>query len=359
MKKYSKLSVLLLIIVFSFILVCTGCSQEDTHTTPKSDEEIIVDEKIIVTDGLGREIVLDKTPEKIIVSYGIAEKMVYALGAQDTLAAVTSSNLKDNFFTTLKPDIVDLPVLSGQGGLNVEEVISINPDLVLLAGRNKELVDNLEGRGIKAFGVAAEDIDSVKDSMTQLGKAFGKEEIAQEFVSYYDDTIKMIKDKTANISDADKPIVYLSGSSFLSTSAQEMYQNDLIELVGGKNAAGEIKGGKIDISPEQLIEWNPGFILAAQYTTEVNLEEIQTDNRWQGIDAVANGNVFWFPSNLTPWDYPSAETILGIKWLAQKLHPEQFNDMDMTVEADEFYNKFYGITFTELGGNLTEHSWGW
>ena len=126
-----------------------------------------------------------------------------------------------------------------------------------------------------------------------------------------------------------------------------------------QDAAAEIKGGKIDISPEQLIEWNPDIIVAAQYTTEVNLEDILTDKRWQGIDAVINDNVFWFPSNLTPWDYPSAETILGIKWLAQKLHPEQFKDMDMIEEADEFYKKFYGITFTELGGNLTEHSWGW
>lgn len=353
MKKHSRLLFAMMAVVFSLSLVCAGCSPADTETAENGDETITI------YDGLGREIKLDKPVERLIIAYGLAEKMVYALGAQDALVAVSSSNLTNNFFTTLKPDIGDLPVLSGQKGVNVEEVISLDPDLILVPGFNKELVDNLEAKGINVFGVVAEDLDLLKETMIQLGKAFGKEEKAQEFVEYYDNTIMEIKDKTANLSEAEKPIVYLSGSSFLSTCAQEVYQDDLINLAGGRNAAGEIKGGKIDISPEQLIEWNPDIILAAQYTTEVKIEEIFTDNRWQGIEAVISDQVFWFPSNLTPWDYPSPESILGIKWLAQKLHPEKFEDVDMVNEANHFYEIFYGKTFTELGGDLTTHRWEW
>jgi iron complex transport system substrate-binding protein len=362
MKKYNKLLPVLLVLAFALVLVCAGCAKEDPGTTEEEpgptgngDEEA----KIIVTDGLGREIALDKPAERVIVAYGLAEKMVFALGAQDSLAAASASSQKDDFFTALKPDIVDIPALSGQRGVNVEEVISLQPDLVLLPGRNREMVDTLEEKGINVFGVVAEDLDLLKNTMTQLGKAFGKEEKAREFVKYYDDTIKLVKEKTASLSDEEKPVVYLSGSSFLTTCAQDVYQNDLITLAGGRNAAGEIKGGQVEISPEQLIEWNPDFILAAQYTTEVKLEDIFADKRWQGINAVINEQVFWFPSNLTPWDYPSAESILGIKWLAQKLHPELFEDVDMIKEADDFYLKFYGKAFTELGGDLTSHSWGW
>ncbi len=356
-KRYKFLSVLLVLI---FVLICVGCSLWDTGTTANDDgQEVTVDDqKIIITDGLGRKIELNKPVERLIVSYGLAEKMVYALGAQDSLVAVSSSNLKNVFFTTLKPDIFDLPVLSGQKGINIEEVISLEPDLVLLPGGNKELVNNLEAKGINAFGVVAENLNQLKETMAELGKAFGKDEKAREFVKYYDDTIKMVEERIANLNDENKPVVYLCGSSFLSTHAQEVYQNDLIKLAGGKNAAGEIKGGKVDISPEQLITWNPDIILAAQYTTEVKLEDILTDKRWQKIDAVMNKKVFWFPSNITPWDYPSAESILGIKWLAQKLHPELFEDIDMSKEANDFYRKFYGITFDELGGDLVTQSWG-
>ncbi len=353
LKRYSKLLLAMLVVVFGLGLVCAGCLPAETELVVDDDETITV------YDGLGREITLDKPVERLIVAYGLAEKMVYALGAQDSLVAVSSSNLTNNFFITLKPDIADLPVLSGQGGVNVEEVISLDPDLILVPGFNKELVDNLEAKGINVFGVVAEDLDLLEETMTQLGKAFGQEEKAQQFVEYYDDTIREIQEKTANLNEEERPMVYLSGSSFLSTCSQGIYQDDLINLAGGRNAAGDIKGGKIDISPEQLIEWNPDIILAAQYTTEVNIEEIFADNRWLGIEAVINDQVFWFPSNLTPWDYPSPESILGIKWLAQKLHPEKFEDVDMVVEANHFYEIFYGKTFIELGGDLTTHRWEW
>ncbi len=360
MKRCCGFVSVLFVLVLISALLCAGCSLRGTGTTAEHDTGTGADssdQKIIVTDGLGREIELDKPVESVIISYGLVEKMVYALGAQDSLAAVSSSNLKDKFFTTIKPDIFDLPVLSGQKGINIEEVITLGPELVLLSGGNKGLVDNLETKGIRSFGVVAENLAQLKDTMTELGKAFGKEEKAREFVEYYDDTIRMVGERTASLSEEDKPIVYLCGSSLLSTHAREMYQNDLIRLAGGRNAAGGVEGGKINISPEQLIEWDPNIILAAQYTTEVKLEDILTDKRWQRIDAVANEKVFWFPSNLTPWDYPSAETILGIKWLAQKLHPELFKDVDMVKEADDFYRNFYGVAFSELGGDLTAQNW--
>ncbi|HHV33968.1 MAG TPA: ABC transporter substrate-binding protein [Syntrophomonadaceae bacterium] len=348
MKKYNKILVLMLVVVFSLVLVCAGCSQGDTDTTAKGDK------KITVTDGLGREVVLDKAAEKVVSPYGIAVQMMFTLGAQDSLAGVGSPMLKNPFFKAIKPDIVDLPVVGTPQEFNIEQCISLKPDLVLLPGRNKELVDNLEAKGINVFGVVAEDMDELKNSVLELGKALGKEEQAQEFVKYYDDTMKMVNDKTAGIDDKDKPTVYLVGPmGVLSTCSQDMYQNYLIELAGGKNAAAELKGGWVDVSPEQVINWNPDIMVAVQYTTGVTIEDILKDKRWQGIDAVKNKEVFWFPSILNPWDYPSPEAALGIQWLAQKLHPEQFKDLDMVKEADDFYKKFYGKTFTELGGDLT------
>ncbi|MDD4360539.1 MAG: ABC transporter substrate-binding protein, partial [Syntrophaceticus sp.] len=147
---------------------------------------------------------------------------------------------------------------------------------------------------------------------------------------------------------------YLAGPmGLLSTCSQDMYQNDLITLAGGKNAAGELTGGWVDISPEQLIEWNPDVIVIVQYTTNITPEDVLTDSRYQGINAVKNKQVFWFPSNLSPWDYPSPEAAVGILWTAQKLQPDLFPDLDMIDEADNYFETFYGKTFTELGGSLT------
>lgn len=255
----------------------------------------------------------------------------------------------------------NIPNMASPGSpheLNIEEAIALKPDLILVPGRNQELVETLEEKGLNVFGVVAEDLDQLKDTMLELGKALGQEEQAEEFVKYYDDVIKDVQEKTASLSDEDKPTVYLVGPmGLLSTCSKDMYQNYLITLAGGKNAAGELTGGWVEISPEQLIEWNPDIILIVQYTTGVTPDDVLNDSRLQSIKAVKNKQVYWFPSNLSPWDYPSPEAAVGILWIAQKLHPDLFPDIDMMKEADSYFETFYGKTFTELGGDLTSQEY--
>ena len=353
MKKYNKFIVLMLAIVLCFSLMCTGCSN-NTETSASGDEP----EKITVVDGLGREITLEKTPERILTSYGIATQMVFTLGAQDRLVGIDSPSLTNKFLISLDPDIPNMATPGSPAEFNVEEGIALNPDIILVPGRNQQLVETLEEKGLNVFGVVAEDLDQLKNTVLELGKALGQEEQAENFVKYYDNVIKEVEEKTASLSDGDKPTVYLAGPmGLLSTCSQDMYQNDLITLAGGKNAAGELTGGWVDISPEQLIEWNPDVIVIVQYTTNITPEDVLTDSRYQGINAVKNKQVFWFPSNLSPWDYPSPEAAVGILWTAQKLQPDLFPDLDMIDEADNYFETFYGKTFTELGGSLTSREY--
>lgn len=348
MKKYNKFIVLVLVVCFACVLLCAGCSKKNTDTPTTGEEK-----KITVTDGLGRKVTLDKKAESVVSGYGIAIQMVCTLGAQDSFVGVNNTTGKSPFYQSLRPNIKDVATVGTGKELNIEETIALKPDLVLVPGRNKELVENLEAKGLTVFGVVAEDLDQLKSTMLELGKAFGKEKQAQNFAKYYDDILKTINEKTANLSDKEKPTVYLVGPmGFLSTSSQDMYQNYLIEVAGGKNAAAELTGGWVDVSPEQVIKWNPDIIVVVQYTTGVTPENILADKRWKGINAVKNKQVYWFPSQLSPWDYPSPEAALGIQWLAQKLHPDQFKDLDMNKEADSYFKTFYGKTFTELGGKL-------
>lgn len=349
MKKYSKFIVLMLVVCFICVLACAGCSTNNTDIPAVGDEK-----KITVTDGLDRKITLDKKPEKILTSYGIATHMVFTLKAQDRLVGIDTPSLNNPFFNGLMPETSNMPSPGSPAEFNIEEAIALKPDIILVPGRNKELVETLEAKGLNVFGVVAEDLDQLKNTMLELGKALGAEKEAKDFTDYYDNAINEVKGKVGNLSDNDKPTVYLVGPmGFLSTCSQDMYQNYLIDLAGGKNAAADLKGGWVDVSPEQVIDWNPDIIFIVQYTTGITPEDVLKDNRWKGINAVKNKQVFWFPSNINPWDYPSPEAALGIQWITQKLHPDLFKDFDMLKEADSYYKTFYGKTFTDLGGDLT------
>nr|WP_281253715.1 hypothetical protein [Sporomusa silvacetica] len=44
--------------------------------------------------------------------------------------------------------------------------------------------------------------------------------------------------------------------------------------------------------------------------------------------------------------------MLGIVWIAKTIYPDKFADIDMTALADDFYRRFMGQSFTEMGGKL-------
>lgn len=343
-------------VFLSVLLILTfisGCAKNQTNTTDAQPKEKIV------TDGLGRQVKIPAEVKRIVTNYGIATHMVFALGAQDRLVGIDTPSKNNAFFNALKPEVAAIPSVGSPKDFNIEEAIALKPDLVLVPGRNRELVENLENRGMTVFGVIAEDLEQLKSTMENLGKALGEEEKAAQFIKYYDDTLKMVEQRTRGLKDEDKPDVYLVGPmGLLSTCSKDMYQNFLINLAGGKNvAANEKSGGApaqgwFEVSPEQIIKWDPEKILVVQYTSGITPEQILSDPRFQEIKAVKNKQVFWFPSKLNPWDYPSPQAVLGIKWLAQKLHPDKFNDVNIQKEADEFFKSLYGKTFTEMGGTL-------
>ncbi|NLS45475.1 MAG: ABC transporter substrate-binding protein [Firmicutes bacterium] len=313
---------------------------------------------VVVTDGLGRTVELTTPIRRVVISYPIATELLFALGGQDTIVGIDSPSQKSEFLNSLKPNLATTICVGGPRDLNIEQAIALEPDLWLIS-RSEELVEGLEARGIKnIFAVKAEDLDQLRSSMENLGKAFGKEEQAKVFTSYYDKTLETVAEIASDLKEEEKPLVYVVGrDGLLSTCGTDMYQQSVIDLVGGRNAGAseevsDIARGWFTVSPEQIIKWDPDFILVVQYAADVTPEDVLNDPRFQGVSAVRNKRVFWFPSNLQSWDYPSPQAVLGVKWLAQLLHPDKFVDFDVEKDADELFLSLYGKSFTELGGTF-------
>ena len=277
--------------------------------------------------------------------------MICTLGAQKALVGADGNTLKNPIVTSLLPNSKDLPDFKNKNTFNIEQGIALKPDLVLITAANKKLVDDIEKHGLKVFAIKAENLDQLKSTMTNLGMVLGKEKEAASFNDYYTKKIYFVKDKLKDVNQKDKPKVYIAGSDMYSTAGKDMFQNSLIDLCGGINVASSLSGGWSKISPEQLIQWNPDEIILTQYCG-VKPADVLSNPSLKDINAVKNKKVYLIPSKISPWDMPCPQTILGIMWLSQKLNPEVFKDTNITKEADSFYEKFYGTTYTKLGGNV-------
>lgn len=67
---------------------------------------------------------------------------------------------------------------------------------------------------------------------------------------------------------------------------------------------------------------------------------------------VENNQVYMFPSDICGWDCPGSQTCLGLYWLAAGIHADLFGGFSILEEADAFYEKYYGVSFSGLGGTI-------
>lgn len=324
-----------LILTISFSLV--ACSQNpsgEQANTEGSDE-------IVIIDHLGREVKFDKPVEKIVSGYYITTSMLIALGLEDKVVGIEAKADKRPIYKLAAPEFLELPNVGTMKEFNLEGTLALEPDLVIMPMRLKDSVESLEKFGLKVIAVNPESMEELKESLRMIGKATGTEDRAEKLIKYYDDKIAELEEL---IKGVDKKNVYLGGnSSFFSTATKKMYQNSIIEIAGGNNVAGDIDDTYwAEISYEQLIAYNPDVIIGVPGAS-YSKEEILNDEKLQGINAVANKQVYFMPNSFEMWDSPVPSGILGTMWLASVLNEDLYSFDDFKQDAYDFYKEFYDI----------------
>ena len=142
--------------------------------------------------------------------------------------------------------------------------------------------------------------------------------------------------------------MYLAGnSSVLSTAGGAMYQSDMLRMAGGENVAGGIEDAYwVEIDYEQLLSWNPDYIVLAS-DADYTVEDVLNDPSLAGCAAVINGNVVQLPSRAEAWDSPVPSGVLGSVWLATVLHADSVSDEECAARIDAYYEAFYHFTYSE------------
>ncbi|MCQ4923314.1 ABC transporter substrate-binding protein [Tissierella carlieri] len=343
---------ILLAIVLTISMV--GCKPKDE---PKLDEgtgdvsETLQTEEIekqsqesgsiTITDHLGREIILDKSAEKIVSGYYITTSMMIALGLEDNVVGIEAKAKSRNIYALAAPEFLELPNVGTAKEFDLEGCIALEPDLVILPVKLKEAVESLEALGINVIAVNPEDMDLLKETLIMIGKATGTEDRAKKLISYYDEKISEIGKITEN---KEQKKVYLGGNSdFLSTAPKKMYQNYMIETAGGINVASDIEDTYwATISYEQLLAYNPDVIIIAP-SADYTKDDIINNNKLSAISAMKNRRVYVMPDSFEAWDAPIPSSILGTMWLTSILHEEDYSNDTFKQDVADFYKEFYDI----------------
>ena len=354
-----KLISLLLALTMLLSLAACGQTKKPQETTPATTEATVpateetVPETtvalshypITVTDHAGREVVIEEEPQRLVSGYYISTSALIALDLDERLVGIEAKANKRAIYSLAAPELIDLPNVGTAKEFDLEGCAALEPDLVILPLKLKSAVETLEGLGIDVLLVNPENQELLTGMIHMIAAATNTEDQAAQLLGF---TAAQEAYLAETLAGAESPSVYLAGnSSMLSTAGNAMYQSDMIRLAGGVNVAAEIEDTYwVEIDYEQLLVWNPDYIILASDAT-YTVEDVLADPNLADCAAVVSGNVYQMPSKAEAWDSPVPSGILGSLWLANVLHPESFGEDDCSALIDEYYETFYGFIYSE------------
>ncbi|MFD1360086.1 ABC transporter substrate-binding protein [Lentibacillus salinarum] len=328
MKKF--LSFFLLVMLTFGLLI--GCSSESpdsengAESTDENTEQTATEESafpLTVTDALDHDMTIDEKPERIVSLIPSNTEIAFALGLEDEIVGVSDH---DNY-----PQEVEEKEKVGGMELNVEVIISLEPDLVLAhasgAHNSEEALQQIRDAGINVFVVHdAQQIDETYESIEQIGQMTGTEEAAEEIVGNMKEEFASLHEKTAAISDDERQSVFfeVAPAPEIFTAGQNTFFDDLLQIVNADNAAQELDGW-VQIDPEAIVELNPDVMITTYGDYEDDpVEQVLNRDGWGDVNAVANEEVFDVHSDLV--SRPGPRLVEGAKEIAEVVYPELFDE---------------------------------
>jgi iron complex transport system substrate-binding protein len=256
------------------------------------------------------------------------------------------------FIPLIEPRYDEITILENEVG--AEQVAAERPDLVILKTIVKEdLGDPLESIGIPVVYVNFETPEQYTNDLQILGEALQNTARAQELIDYYAAQQDEIVAATAGLADEQKPRVLLlyyndrDGEVAFNVPPLSYIQSTLIQQAGGLPVWQDIELGKgwTKVGFEQIAAWDPDQVYLVAYTRDADqvVAELQADPQWQALRAAQEGQLYPVPNDFYSWDQPDTRWALGLRWLASKIQPELFPQIDTLAEARQFYQFAYGL----------------
>ncbi|MEL0612398.1 ABC transporter substrate-binding protein [Marinomonas arenicola] len=328
-----------------------------------------------VTDILDREVTFNAPAQRVIVGFypedymAIGTEAAYdkVVGMSKYIWQARSANWE--MYTKHRPSLADIPGIGrvDTKTFSVEKVISLNPDLIMLADwQFKGLgadVDRLEQAGIPVIVVDynAQTLARHVKSTHIIGVITGQQERAAKIADDYTNNMTMITERLAK-ANLPKPRIYTefgaAGVNEIGYTFGKNMWGAIATMAGGDNISAPYVEWWGKLNPEQILASDPQVIVITGYETgngddamlmgqgveesvaQARLAGFKQRVGWSSLSAVQNNRMF-------AAYHGACRTILDgamVQFYAKALYPELFSDLNPEAAYKDFYKKYLPVT---------------
>ncbi|MHC1683167.1 MAG: iron-hydroxamate ABC transporter substrate-binding protein [Clostridiaceae bacterium] len=289
MKKNSIIKRLFAVCLTSMLFV--GCTGANTSTTKEENKTIKV------TDVRG-EVEIPAKPEKIVDLSGNSD-ILSILGYKVVGTANSDAYDYTKFPTYLEDTLKGAKILgySMQDTMDVEAIMSLNPDLIVISTVQEKMYDQL--KEIAPTVMIKLEALNWKEDVKAFAKVFNKEDAANKWLENYDKKAKEVGEKIKEAKGADT--TYLS---FLASAGQfyvfdgagfgsVLYQDMVLAKPQGMPEQSNISLPVVTYEGLAEIKADYIFVIA----TDEDLKTLEGNAIWNSLPAVKEGKVIKLPSS--------------------------------------------------------------
>ncbi|ORM65429.1 ABC transporter substrate-binding protein [Pantoea rodasii] len=299
-----------------------------------------------VIDDSGNSVKISQPAMHIADAWFAHHSLLMTLGAGDRIVATVNHPADHPWMFKVQPSLQQ--ALQVKGKTFASEALVVRHVDAIFVPANDPDAESYRLAGIPVLAMNFDDFSSMKRSLATTAQVVGTPEAAaraQAYNRYLDEHIAAISEKTAALSDAQRPrVLHIQSLHPLKIDGRNTLIDTWIQLAGGRNVAAGIDGNMKPISPEEVIRWNPDVIIIGAGAGSLADSEYQT--LFASVKAVQQHRVWQNPAGVFPWDRYGTEVALQIQWAAKQLHPTLFTQLDLVSATQAFYRQFYDFELT-------------
>ncbi|AHC14034.1 ABC transporter substrate-binding protein [Salinispira pacifica] len=244
-----------------------------------------------VSDHMGNKVDLRAYDRVVITSAGAVEAL-YLINGEEAIAGIGTSR------SGIWPEdhTQKLPSVGSLARPNFEQIVALEPDLVLLNGMNADLVGQLAQMGIPALIHGPDTISAILNNTLVLGL----------FSDRVDKSVDLLMEKVEALNEISNRLsaspLELKGAFIYSVGPIMAFDSDtlageILKRIGVENIADGVIGESPILSSEYILAENPDFIFGAMSITSAE-DIMNADPVIERTTAGLHGNLAIIPSSL-------------------------------------------------------------
>ena len=243
--------------------------------------------------------------------------------------------------------------------INLEELMKLEPDLVIYSASQPEQGEQLRNAGFTAVALSVNKweynaIETLNQWISLLSEIFPDNDKTEIVAEYSRDIYEMLQERMKDIPEEERERIFFLfkySDTEIQTSGENFFGQFWAQAAGAVNAAEEIKtDNQVTVNMEQIYVWNPSMIFITNFTT-AQPEDLYGNTMgsydWSAVSAVKNEKVYKMPLGMYRSFTPGADTPLTLLWFAKTIYPEYFSDIDMISETKDYYQEVFGVNLSD------------